>query len=404
MAKARKILKRTRAVKNIRDVTKTMEMIASSRFRRAHNKLAAARPYTDRMTDLVACLIARMGTEPLRHPLLREQEELRRDVLLVLTSNRGLCGAMNPSVLRIATARYEQLREAGYEVLLQVVGRRGVRHFRFRGVELDAAHTALGDMPDYDAISAMADTLMAAFLAGEISGVEVAYMQFISAARQRPAIAQVLPLTNLPSPPPSRLAAVGEAAPYDFVPSGDEILDRLLPATVHLRMYQCFLDSGASEQVMRIAAMKTATENADDMLHDLTVRYNRMRQSRITRELTEIAGGRRPPKVPRDLTRQVRQQLKAREGVTEVELTLATEVPPEQMDTIRRKIHQMLGAEPVLKVTVDASLVGGMVMRVGGRVYDASLAAKIRRLGTRVAEQITSAFESRPPHGPQEPQ
>ena len=392
MAKARNILKRTRAVKNIRDVTKTMEMIASSRFRRAHKQLVAARPYTDRMSDLVACLIDRMGTASLRHPLLRDDEEPRRDVLLVLTSNRGLCGAMNPSVLRIATARHEQLREAGYEVLLQVVGRRGARHFRFRGIELDAAHTTLGDMPDYDAIAAMADALMAAFLDGEISGVELAYMQFISGARQRPAIAQVLPLSDLPSPAPSRLAAVGEAAPYDFVPSPSEILDRLLPATVHLRMYQCFLDSSASEQVMRIAAMKTATENADDMLHDLTVRYNRMRQSRITRELTEIAGGGAPVKVFEAMTHQIRRQLKARKGKIEVDLTLAADAPPEQMDAIRRQIHEMLGAEPVLKVTIDAKLVGGMVMRVGGRVYDASLGAKIQRLGTRLAERITSRF------------
>ena len=292
MARARKILKRAKAVKNIRGVTKTMEMIASARFRRTHDQVVAARPYTDRIADLVACLIERTGVDRLEHPLLRENETVHREVLLVLTSNRGLCGAMNPSVLRTATARHEQLREAGYEVLLQVVGKRGVRHFQFRGMALDAAHTDLGDVPDYEAISALMDALVESFLAGEVGGVEVAYMQFISAAAQRPVIAQILPLANLSAPVPSRLAEVGDPAPYDFVPSPEEILDQLLPATVRLRMYQCFLDSRAAEQIMRIAAMKNATENADDMLHELTVRYNRMRQTQITTELAEIMGGR----------------------------------------------------------------------------------------------------------------
>jgi F-type H+-transporting ATPase subunit gamma len=292
MAKARKILKRANAVRNIRGVTKTMEMIASARFKRTHDQAVAARPYTDRIADLVACLIDRMGIDQMGHPLLGEGQAAPREVLLVLTSNRGLCGAMNPSVLRTATARHKQLIEADYEVLLQVVGKRGVRHFRFRGMELDAAHADLGDVPDYDAISALTDALVESFLAGAVGGVEVAYMQFISAAVQRPVISQILPLTNLPTPAAGRLAAVGDPAPYDFVPSPSEILDQLLPATVRLRMYQCFLDSSVSEQIMRIAAMRNATDSADDMLHELTARYNRMRQTQITTELAEIMGGR----------------------------------------------------------------------------------------------------------------
>ena len=292
MARARKILKRAKAVRNIRGVTKTMEMIASARFKRTHDQVVAARPYTDRIADLAACLIDRMGVDELGHPLLREDEVVTREVLLVLTSNRGLCGALNLSVLRTARARHEQLGEAGYEVLLQVVGKRGVRHFQFRGMALDAAHTDLGDVPDYEAISALTDGLVESFLAGEVGGVEVAYMQFVSAAVQRPVISKILPLTNLPTPAPGRLADVGDPAPYDFVPSPGEILDQLLPATVRLRMYQCFLDSSVSEQIMRIAAMRSATDSADDMLHELTVRYNRMRQTQITTELAEIMGGR----------------------------------------------------------------------------------------------------------------
>jgi F-type H+-transporting ATPase subunit gamma len=288
VAKARKILKRIRAVGNIRTVTRTMEMVASTRFRRAHVRAVAARPYTDRLSDLVGDLVARCSRGELHHPLLTEYQHIQRDVLVVLTSNTGMCGGYNASVLSVALARYEQLVEAGYEVLLRVAGRRGVGALRFRHLSVDRELTGGGHQPSFEAAAELAEELMTDFTAGRISGLEVAYMQYLSSGRQSAVIAQVLPLTHIP-PPPTTPGMVPVA--YEFVPSLSDVLDRLLPATVRLRLFQCFLDAAVTEQMARIRAMRSATENADQMLHDLTVRYNRDRQAQITTELAEILGG-----------------------------------------------------------------------------------------------------------------
>jgi len=288
MAKARTILKRAKAAKSIRTVTKTMEMVASSRFKKCHKMVVASRPYTSRLGDLVGDMIDRCDAKALHHPLLQERAEVKRDVLLVLTSNRGLCGGYNGSIVRTATERSRQMNEAGYDVLLQVHGKRGIQQFRFLHAAIDREYVLFDDVPNYRPVSQLADAYIDEYLAGRIGGVEVAYMQFLSAARQKPAIAQILPLANLQ--PPRRTHGYKPA--YEFMPSADVLLEELLPATVRLRLYQCFLDSAASEQVIRIAAMRSATDNADDMIQSLTVRYNRLRQAQITTELAEIMGGR----------------------------------------------------------------------------------------------------------------
>lgn len=288
MAKARKILRRVRAVGNIRTVTKTMEMVASTRFKRAHVRAVAARPYTDRLSDLVGDLVERCGQDKLDHPLLTEVEHLRRDVLLVITSNTGMCGGYNASVLSVASARYEQLTEAGYEVRLWVAGRRGLGSLRFRGFPIDRALTGFDHRPSFAAAAELAEGLMTDFGAGRISGLEVAYTQYFASGRQSAVIAQLLPLTYT-APPPTLPGLV--PPPYEFVPSPRAILDKLLPATVRLRLYQCFLDAAVTEQLTRAQAMRSATENADEMLRDLTVTYNRVRQAQITTELAEILGG-----------------------------------------------------------------------------------------------------------------
>ncbi len=288
MAKARKILKRLRAVGSIRTVTKTMEMVASTRFKRAHVRAAAARPYTDRLTDLVGDLVGRGAREELSHPLLIEHERVQRDVLLVITSNTGMCAGYNASVLSVAIARHQQLTEAGYDVLLRVVGRRGLHALRFRGLAIDRTLTQLDQRPSFAAVAELAEELMTDFAAGRISGLEVAYTQYISSGRQSAVIAQLLPLTYT-APPPTTPGVAPQ--PYEFLPSPRAILAQLLPATVRLRLYQCFLDAAVTEQIARMQAMRAATDNADEMLQDLTVSYNRDRQAQITTELAEILGG-----------------------------------------------------------------------------------------------------------------
>jgi F-type H+-transporting ATPase subunit gamma len=288
MAKARKILKRVKAVKNIRTVTRTMEMVASARFKKAHDGAIATRPYTDHFTDLVGDLLARCKEMHLSHPLLEEPPSVTCDVLMVLTSNAGLCGPYNSSVLSTAMERLKQLQAAGYDVKLHMVGKRGVQYFQYRKIPVDKAYLDFKRAPGYQQVAAIADAMMEDFQAARIGGLEVAYTQYLRSGQQDPAVAQILPLSQTPPPPSSPGARVVE---YEFLPSPAELLDRLLPATVRLRLYQCFLDAAVTEQVSRIRAMRAATENADDMIHDLTVLYNRTRQAQITTELAEIMGG-----------------------------------------------------------------------------------------------------------------
>ena len=290
MAKARRILKHANAIKNIRTITRTMEMVAAARFKRTHDLAVAARPYTDHLAGMVADIVDRLSADQLSHPLMTASEGVQTVVLMVITSNRGLCGSFNTGVLRLVTERMDQLAESGYKVLLHVVGKRGSQYFRFRGIKVDKEYTDFDDMPEYEGIRQVAEELIGSYLAQEISDLEIGYMQFISAGRQSPSIAQILPISDLPSVADKTPGE--DALPYDFHPSPEELFDKLLPVAVVQKIYQCFMDAAVAEQVMRIAAMHGATEAADEMIQKMTVKYNRVRQSQITTELSEIMGGR----------------------------------------------------------------------------------------------------------------
>lgn len=291
MAKARTIRKRVRAVRNIRTITRTMELVASARFQKSHQQVLGARPYTDRLTDMVGDLLARGATRSLDHPLMHEVEDVKREVMLVLTSDRGFCGGYNHSVLRVALSRYRQLTEAGYDVAVRVVGKRGAQHLKYRDIEFEEIDLGFEVLPDFAQIGQLATGLIEEFLDRKIGGVEVAFMQYVSSAKQAPAISQILPMAFI-EPPSRPMITAGEPTEYRLHPSSEEILKHLFPATARLRLWQCFLDAAVSERLMRISAMRKATENADEMIHELTVNYNRTRQSQITSELAEIVGGR----------------------------------------------------------------------------------------------------------------
>jgi len=292
MPKTRNILKRVRAVRSIRTVTRAMQLVATARFKVAHDRLMSFLPFSTNTLELVADLVLRASAgEKLPHPLLDRLTGAGREVLLVLTSNRGLCGSYNSSVLKLAMSRLELLGGAKREVSLHVAGGRGARYLRFRKVRVDREYPDFDDLPQYSQVAALGDSMMADFLAGKIGGLEVACTRFVSGGQQKPAITRILPLEDLPRP---GLAGAGARpmAPCDFLPSRDRILMGLLPNTVRLRLYQCFLDAACAEQFMRRAAMQAATDNADEMTHDLRIAANRLRQKQITTELAEIIGGR----------------------------------------------------------------------------------------------------------------
>ncbi len=291
MASPRQLDKRRKAVRNIRKITRTMELIATARFKRAMDRAEAATAYTQRITALVADL-ARSGLE-VSHPLLEAREQTRRVVLLVLTGNRGLCGGYNSSVQRLAQHRLGELRQEGIEVVLEVSGKRGIGAFRFRNIEPDETYTHFEDRPTFDEVDLLASRYLDEFAAGRIDRLEVAYTQFISASRQAPAVETLLPLTEIagaPSEQSDAEAATGHSM-YEFLPSAESILEEVVPTSFKVKLFKCFLDAAVSEQIARMVAMKRATENADEMIRMLSMEYNRARQTRITGELLEVLGG-----------------------------------------------------------------------------------------------------------------
>lgn len=289
MAKARAIVKRRKAVRNIKKITKTMQMIATAKFQKSLRRAVGTKPYTQKVRELVRELASSIGD--VEHPLLRrptDADRKHRIALIVLTSNRGLAGAYNGSVLRAANAFIKQQESSGNSVDLYVGGKKGVSYFNFQHRAITQRFD-LGDTPKYDDVEKLTNEMIAKFVSGEIDAVYVAYVNFISASTQKPEILNLLPLAGVETEKPS--SGIGVQTVYEFSPDPKELLDELLPLTVKSAMFQCFLDATTSEHVARMIAMKSATDNADKMVKSLTMQYNRARQSQITTELSEIMGG-----------------------------------------------------------------------------------------------------------------
>lgn len=288
MARLRELKGRMKAVGNIKRITRTMEMIATAKFQAAVHRATETKPYTEKVTELVGELAgAATATGQVDHPLLRAPDPaVGREKLLILTSNRGLCGAYNANVLRTADA---YLRQSDAATDVEVVGRKGVNYCRFNQIDVERSYTDLGDKPAYEDVLAIAERYIEAFEAGAYDAVKVVYMRFISNSRQTPTMMTLLPL----EPPEADEAAAGGESEvvYEFSPDPERILAQLLPVTVKTRLFQAFNDAVVSEQIARMVAMKAATDNADEMGKSLTRQFNRARQAQITTELTEIVSG-----------------------------------------------------------------------------------------------------------------
>jgi F-type H+-transporting ATPase subunit gamma len=274
------------AVKTIQRITKTMQMIATAKFTASLARAKNSRPYTDTIRGLVSKVAAQAGDAS--HPLLETPAGAGKELVLVISSDRGLCGAYNSNVLRTAGKLLAELRSGGKEIVLDASGRKAFAFFKYQKQEVAARH-AVGDRPQYAAVEQIAQGYIDRFVAGEFSSVKVVYMRFLSAARQRPEVMQLLPLT-LPKADEAA-DAKGAVSNFEFSPSAPELLGELLPRSVKVSLYQAFLDAVVSENVMRMVAMKAATDNAGGLGRTLKRSYNRARQARITTELTEIVAG-----------------------------------------------------------------------------------------------------------------
>jgi F-type H+-transporting ATPase subunit gamma len=268
-----------------------MELIATARFKKAMDRATAATAYTRRITQLVNDL-ANSGLE-VKHPLLEPRDETKTAVLLVLTGNRGLCGGYNGSVLRQALLRYQELTASIPHVTLEVSGKRGIAGFKFRGIATGEKFTHFEDQPKFREVDAIASRYLEEYIAGRLDRLDVAYTKFVSVGKQVTTVETLLPLGSLEGSGESGEAAAGSRGEsmYEFLPSAASILEEVVPTSFKVKLFKCFLDSAVSEQIARMVAMKAATENAQDMIKQLSMTYNRARQSQITGEIMEIIGG-----------------------------------------------------------------------------------------------------------------
>jgi F-type H+-transporting ATPase subunit gamma len=282
MAKGRELKGRIKSVENTRKITRTMEMVATSKMKRAQDRVVAARPYAAALAEVLSRLNSPELAE--RFPLLRRPARVRRAAVLLVTSNRGLAGGFNANLIKEARARVAELEAAGARVDVHVVGRKGIGYFRYVGRALAAERTDVTDRPTAEDAASLVDGLMADFVAGALDAVYVVHAKFNSALSTPPTTLQVLPVE-----PPA--GARARQRDYLLAPSPDAILTELLPLYVRNTVYRALVESAAAEQGARRTAMKSATDNAGEILNLLKRTYNRARQAQITQEIAEIVGG-----------------------------------------------------------------------------------------------------------------
>ena len=281
MAKGRELKGRIKSVENTKKITRTMEMVATSKMKRAVDRVAAARPYAAALTEVIGDLYSdELAAE---FPLLRQPTQMRNVAHILLTSNRGLCGGFNANLVKEARTQLAALEQRGIKVELHVVGKKGIGYFKYVNRAMASQRIDISDRPTAADASSLVDALMQRFISGDLDAVFVTSSKFNSAMSTPPTTTQVLPVK-----PPA-----GGSMKRDYIlsPSAEAILTALLPAYVSNSVYRALVETAAAEQGARRTAMKSATDNATDMLSSLRRTYNRARQAQITQEIAEIVGG-----------------------------------------------------------------------------------------------------------------
>jgi len=294
MAKPRELKRRIRSVQNTKKITKTMELVSTSKLKRAQDRVVVARPYAQALAEVIGQLYSPELAE--RFPLLRQPGHtgrgagVRRAALVLITSNRGLCGAFNANLIREARRRLEELEAQDAHTELHLVGKKAISYFKFTKREPASQRVDIGDRPTLEHAAELAKPLMERFANGELDAVDVVFAKFNSAVSTPPTTLRILPIT----PPEKRRSGGQEATAavnYILKPSAEEILRQLLPLYVQSQMYRALVETAAAEHGARRTAMKNATDAGSDMLNILQRTFNRARQAQITQELAEIVGG-----------------------------------------------------------------------------------------------------------------
>lgn len=282
MQSLRVIRRKIVAVKNLQKITRAMKMVAAARLRRVQDKVAAGRPYAERLEAMIR-LVAPHARK-VEHPLLEGRSPVQRVGLVVLTSDRGLCGSYNNNVLRVALRFVAEQRRQGRWVRFLTLGRKGRAFLERRGYDLYESFAQLRETSPFVQFQAVAETIVQWYLSGDVDEVHIAYTRFFSAMRQVPMVVPFLPITS------SEAEAVEEVE-YLFEPAAPELLRILIPRYVHNRIYQSLLEAIASEHAARMMAMGNATDNAAELIEKLTLQFNKARQASITKEILEVMSG-----------------------------------------------------------------------------------------------------------------
>ena len=284
MAKGRELKGRIKSVENTRKITRTLEMVATSKMKRAQDRVVAARPYATALADVISSLYSNELAE--RFPLLRQPAQQTKVAVILLTSNRGLAGAFNANLIKEARARIAEFEARGVQVELHIIGKKGLGYFKYIGRAIATQRLDISDRPVAADAASIVDGIMADYIAGKLDGVYVVYSKFVSALSTPPSTDQVLPVV-----PPQQKEGGAAQKDYLLYPNAEEILTNLLPSYVRNAVYRALVETTAGFYTTQRTAMKNATDNAGDMLNVLRRTYNRARQAQITQEIAEIVGG-----------------------------------------------------------------------------------------------------------------
>ena len=289
MAAGKEIRGKIKSVENTKKITKAMEMVAASKMRKAQERMRAARPYASKIRDLAANLS--MATPEYKHPFMVKHEQAKLAGVIVVTTDKGLCGGLNTNVLRVVTAKLKELEAQGVKVEAVAIGNKGFGFLNRIGAKIVSHAIQLGDKPHLDKLVGPVKVLLDAYAAGRLNAVYLCYTRFINTMRQEPVVQQLLPLSN-------ESLAAGDSADgksygwdYIYEPNAPAVIDELVLRYVEALVYQATAENLASEQSARMVAMKSATDNAGNVIGELKLVYNKTRQAAITKELSEIVAG-----------------------------------------------------------------------------------------------------------------
>jgi F-type H+-transporting ATPase subunit gamma len=285
MASGKEIRTKIKSVQNTKKITKAMEMVAASKMRKAQDRMRAARPYADTIRRLAANLSAATASE-YKHPFLATVGQIKRVGIIVVTTDKGLCGGMNTNVLRLALSSMKEWEAKGAtEIRVAAIGNKGLGFMQRMGAKVVSQATQLGDTPHLEKLIGTVKVMIDAFQAGELDAVYVSFTRFINTMKQEPVMEQLLPLTG------DRLGTPQGTWDYLYEPDPQVVIDELLVRYVEALVYQSVAENMASEQSARMVAMKAASDNAGNVIGELQLVYNKTRQAAITKELSEIVGG-----------------------------------------------------------------------------------------------------------------